>query len=71
MSTEPPKPPESPWRLNGSRVVLLILGVLMLAYIIAAFSGSLSNYQQVKEGAQDQKAQPATEAVPATPAPSN
>jgi hypothetical protein len=60
MSTEPPKPPESPWRLNGSRVVLLVLGVLMLAYIIAAFSGSLSNYQQVKEGAQDQKAQPAT-----------
>jgi hypothetical protein len=60
MSTEPPKPPESPWRLNGSRVVLLVLGVLMLAYIIAAFSGSLSNYQQVKEGAQDQKAQPVT-----------
>jgi hypothetical protein len=65
MSTEPPKPPESPWRLNGSRVVLLILGVLMLAYIIAAFSGSLSNYQLVKEGAQDQKAQPVA------PAPTN
>jgi len=65
MSTEPPKPPDSPWRLNGSRIVLLILGVLMLAYIIAAFSGSLSNYQQVKEGAQDQKAQPADATPPA------
>jgi hypothetical protein len=45
--------------------VLLVLGVLMLAYIIAAFSGSLSNYQLVKEGAQDQKAQPVA------PAPTN
>jgi hypothetical protein len=64
MSTEPPKPPDSPWRLNGSRVVLLILGALLLIYVIAAFSGSLSNYQQVKEGVQDLKTQPA----PAEPA---
>ena len=65
MSTEPPKPPDSPWRLTGGRIVLLALGALMLAYIVAAFSGSLTNYQQVKEGAQEQKAQQAA------PAPAN
>jgi hypothetical protein len=67
MSTEPPKPPESPFKLNRSRIILLVLGALLLTYVIAAFSGSLSNYQLVKEGAQDQKAQPAA----TTPAPAN
>ena len=68
MSTEPPKLPDSPWRLTGSRIVLLALGALMLAYIVAAFSGSLDNYQLVKEGAQDIKAlQQATESAPAKP----
>ena len=71
MSTEPPKPPESPWSLNGSRVVLLILGALLLAYVVAALSGSLSNYQQVKEGAQDLKVQQQTSAAPAAPSPAN
>lgn len=70
MSTEPPKPPDSPWRLTGARLVLLALGALMLAYIVAAFSGSLDNYQLVKEGAQAQKAQQAAPAETA-PAPSN
>lgn len=72
MSTEPPKPPDSPFKLNRSRIVLLILGALLLTYIIAAFSGSLTNYQLVKEGAQDQKAQQQAPAVEqATPAPAN
>lgn len=57
MSTEPPKPPDSPWRLNPARIVLLVIGALLLAYIVAALSGSLTNYQLVKEGAQDIKAQ--------------
>lgn len=68
MSTEPPKPPLSPWRLTGGRIVLLVLGALMLAYIVAAFSGSLSNYQMVREGAMEQRSQPA---APAEPAPAN
>jgi cytochrome c-type biogenesis protein CcmH/NrfG len=67
MSTEPPKKPDSPFRLNTGRIVLLALGVLMLIYIIGAFSGSLTNYQMVKEGAQDQK--DAQQAAPAEPAP--
>lgn len=66
MSTEPPKPPDSPWRLTGGRIVLLVLGALMLTYIVAAFSGSLDNYQLVKEGAQEQKAQ---QSAPAESAP--
>lgn len=69
MSTEPPKPPENPWRLNGSRLVLLVLGALVLVYVVAALSGSLSNYQQVKEGAQQQKSQ--QQAPAETPAPAN
>lgn len=71
MSTEPPKPPDSPWRLTGSRIVLLALGALMLAYIVAAFSGSLDNYQLVKEGAQELKAQQAASAAEPAPAPAN
>ena len=68
MSTEPPKPPDSPWRLTGGRIVLLVLGALMLTYIVAAFSGSLTNYQAVREGAMEQRTQPA---APAEPAPAN
>lgn len=66
MSTEPPKPPDSPWRLTPSRIVLLILGIVLLAYIASAFLGGLTNYQQLKEGAQEQRVQPQT--APATPA---
>ena len=61
--TDDPNKPLSPWKLNSSRVVLLVLGALLLVYVIAAFSGSLTNYQLVKEGAQDaqiQKQAPAT-----------
>ena len=61
--TDDPNKPQSPWKLNSSRVVLLVLGALLLVYVIAAFSGSLTNYQLVKEGAQDaqiQKQAPAT-----------
>jgi hypothetical protein len=70
MSSEPPKQPTSPWRLTGGRIVLLLLGALMLAYIVAAFSGSLTNYQTVREGAMEQRAQPAAPADTA-PAPAN
>ena len=73
MSTEPPKPPDSLLKLNPARIVLLILGVILLAYIVSAFMGGLTNYEQLKEAAQDAKVQPAAPATPtpATPAPAN
>lgn len=70
MSTEPPKPPDSPWRLNTSRIVLLVLGVLILLILISSLMGGMTNYQQLREGAQEQKAQPTAPADPA-PAPAN
>jgi hypothetical protein len=65
--TEDPNKPQSPWKLNSSRVVLLVLGALLLVYLVAALSGSLTNYQLVKEAAQDaqiQKSAPATTTTP-------
>lgn len=59
-----PQKPNSPWRLNSGRVVLLILGALLLTYILSALLGGLGNYQQLKDASQDAKA--AAEA-PATP----
>lgn len=70
MSTEPPKPPESPFKLNSGRIILLVLGAVLLLYIASALLGGLTNYQQLKEGALEQKAPPAT-TTPATPAPAN
>ena len=57
MSTEPPKPPENPWRLNGSRTVLLIMGVLLLIIVLSTLFGGLGNYQQLREAAQDAKSE--------------
>ena len=61
MSIDPNKP-SNPWRLNGSRIVLLILGALLLVYLISALMGGLGNYQQLKEAAtapkQEQPAAP-------------
>lgn len=48
---ESPKKPDSPFRLNRSRIVLLVLGALLLTYIISAMLGGLGNYQQLKEAA--------------------
>ena len=73
MSTEPPKPPDSPFKLNQSRIVLLVLGAVLLLILISSLMGGMTDYQQLKEGAQQQKAQSATPDVgtPATPAPAN
>jgi hypothetical protein len=59
MTAEPPKKPDSPYKLNSGRVVLLVLGALALIYTASALLGGLGNYQQLKEGAQEQKAAPA------------
>ena len=53
--TDDPNKPQSPWKLNSSRVVLLILGVLILIYVASALLGGLGNYQQLKEAAQGAK----------------
>lgn len=45
------KKPDSPFRLTGSRIVLLLLGALLLTYIVSAMLGGLGNYQQLKEAA--------------------
>jgi len=73
MSTEPPKPPVSPWQLTPARIVLLLLGLVLLAYIASAFMGGLTNYEQLKEAAQEKKLQQVAPAdpAPATPTPAN
>jgi hypothetical protein len=49
--SDDPKKPDSPFRLTGSRIVLLLLGALLLTYIVSAMLGGLGNYQQLKEAA--------------------
>jgi hypothetical protein len=71
MSTEPPKTPESPWRLNSSRVVLLVIGALALAIVASTLMGGLNSYQQLREGAKEQQAQQAAPAAEPAPAPAN
>lgn len=61
--SEDPKKPDSPFRLTGARIVLLLLGALLLTYIVSAMLGGLGNYQQLKEAAQS----PATETTAAGP----
>lgn len=49
MSTpEPPK--DNPFRLNRSRITLLLLIGLALVSIIGALSGGLTGYQELREG---------------------
>lgn len=59
--SDDPKKPDSPFRLNRQRIILLLLGALLLTYIISAMLGGLGNYQQLKESA----TQPATETITA------
>jgi hypothetical protein len=63
--SEDPKKPDSPFRLNRQRIVLLLLGALLLTYIVSAMLGGLGNYQQLKESA----TQPASETTSTTPSP--
>jgi hypothetical protein len=45
----------SPFQLNRSRIVLLVLGALLLTIIISSAMGGLNNYQHLKEAAQEAK----------------
>ena len=62
--TDDPNQPQSPWKLNSGRIVLLILGALILTYFASALLGGLGNYQQLKKAAQDAKAQMTTTTGP-------
>ena len=62
--TDDPKKPQSPWALNSSRIVLLILGALLAVYIASTLLGGLGNYQQLRDAALDAKATAQPEAKP-------
>lgn len=49
--SEEPKKPDSPFRLNRTRIMLLVLGAILLVYIVSAMMGGLDNYQQLKDAA--------------------
>ena len=48
------KPP-SPWRMNPTRIVILIFGALVLVYALSVLLGGPSNYQQLRDAAEDAK----------------
>ena len=58
--TDDPKTPASPFKLTQGRIVLLVLGVLLVLMTASALFNGLGNYQQLKEVAQDAKAQQTT-----------
>lgn len=54
----PPAPKkDSPFRLNRSRITLLLLIALALVSIVGALTGGLTGYQQLREGTLEQQAQ--------------
>jgi len=61
--SEEPKKPDSPFRLNRTRIMLLVMGAILLVYIVSAMMGGLDNYQQLKDAAKG----PAAETTSTTP----
>lgn len=51
--SEDPKKPDSPFKLNSGRIVMLVLGALLVLYTLSALFGGLENYQQLREAATD------------------
>lgn len=45
--------PTSPWQLNRTRIVILLLGALVLLYTVSSMLGGLGKYQQLKNAASD------------------
>lgn len=58
--SDDPKKPDSPFRLNRGRIVMLLLGALLLTYVISTMLGGLGNYQQLKEASQAPAAETTT-----------
>ena len=48
---EKPEKPDSPWRLNPARILILVLGALVLLYAVSTQLGGLGKYQLLKEAA--------------------
>jgi hypothetical protein len=48
---------DSPFRLNRSRITLLLLIVLALISIVGALTGGLTGYQELREGTLELQAQ--------------
>ena len=42
-------PPNSPFKLNPSRIILLLLGALAITYIVGALMGGVENYDELKK----------------------
>lgn len=63
--TAPAQPPESPFKLNRTRFMILLLVALAAILIIGALSGGLEGYQQLRDGARQQ--QSGTGEQPTTP----
>jgi hypothetical protein len=63
--TEPQK--QSPFKLNGARITILIFGVLVLVYVVSAMLGGLANYQALREAADASKAEAPATTAPAPP----
>lgn len=56
MDERPDSPkPDSPWRLNPSRILILILGALVLVYVVSSMMGGLGNYELLKQAATEAK----------------
>jgi len=61
------EPKQKPFALNQGRVIMLILGAVLVLIAISTAMGGLSSYQQLKQAANEAKAE--AEAAPgATPA---
>jgi len=45
------QPPISPFKLNRTRVFILVLGALAIVMIVGALLGGVSNYQELRESA--------------------
>jgi hypothetical protein len=51
----PPQKPDSLWRLNPARIIILILGALVLMILASSMMGGLGNYELLKEAATEAK----------------
>lgn len=67
--TDDQNKPQSPWKMNSGRVVLLVMGTLLLLIIASTLLGGLGNYQQLKEGSKPAEGSGPVQTEPATPAP--
>ena len=70
MSDPKNAPAEKPQkkRLNQGQILILVMGALVIAYAISMiFGNSLSNYEQLKQGAIEQSQDATPAATPAAP----